>query len=314
MRWPVVRSCRDTVERTTRLAAAAGITRQHQLLGTHASRARIGHALREAAAGLDPHGHLLVAFTGHSDREPADPDEPPGIGWCVHDGTLPLVEVAALLSVVPPTALITVIADTCYAAALSGFTIPATVVLLAACGANQQVLANPAEGFVARLEQLVLPGGQPNPRCTSYRWLNRQPRQDTPDMERLSVWTNRLSAWSRGPFRQPCSPHRLAVREVNSAAQSQRNGGPARHVPADRGDRRRGDGKSLRLPLAATRHRPPHQARRKRACRVLTRPSAASPRPCGIMAALGLVAPITRRYTRSSSGPRQLHHERIIDL
>ena len=162
-RWPVVRSCRDTVERTTRLAAAAGITRHHQLLGTSASRARIGHTLREAAAGLDPHGHLLVAFTGHSDREPAGPGQPPGIGWCVHDGTLPLAEVAALLSVVPPTALVTVIADTCYAAALSGFTIPATVILLAACGANQQVLANPAEGFVTRLEQLVLPGGQPSP-------------------------------------------------------------------------------------------------------------------------------------------------------
>ena len=199
-RWAAVRSCRDTVQRTTRLAAAAGITRQHQLLGTRASRARIGHALGEAATGLDPHGHLLLAFTGHSDREPAGPDQPPAIAWCVHDGTLPLAEVAALLSAAPPTALITVIADTCYAAALSGFTIPATMVLLAACGANQQILANPAEGFVTRLEQLVLPGGQPNPRCTSYRWLNRQLRQDTPDVERPGVWTNHLAAWSQRPF------------------------------------------------------------------------------------------------------------------
>jgi tetratricopeptide (TPR) repeat protein len=71
--------------------------------------------------------------------------------------------------------------------ALSSFTIPATVVLLAACGANQQVLANPAEGFAARLEQLVLPDGQPNPRCTSYRWLNWQLRQDSPDVERPGV-------------------------------------------------------------------------------------------------------------------------------
>jgi len=49
--------------------------------------------LGKAATGLDPHGHLLVAFTGHSDREPADPDEPPGIVWCVHGGTLPFAEV-----------------------------------------------------------------------------------------------------------------------------------------------------------------------------------------------------------------------------
>ena len=209
-RWPAVRACRDTVERTTRLAAAAGITRQHQLLGTCASRARIGHALREAAACLDAHGHLLVAFTGHSDREPAGPDQPPAIAWCVHDGTLPLAEVAALLSAVPPTAVITVIADTCYAAALSGFTIPATVILLAACGANQQTLANPAEGFVSRLERLVLPGGQPNPRCTSYRWLNRQLRQDTPDVERPRVWANRLSAWSQRPFHPASGQRHLA--------------------------------------------------------------------------------------------------------
>jgi hypothetical protein len=216
-RWAAVRSCRDTVERTARLAAAAGITRQHQLLGTHTSRGQIGHALREAAAGLDPHGHLLVAFTGHSDREPAGPGQPPAIAWCVHDGTLPLAEVAGLLSAVPPTALITVIADTCYAAALSGFTIPATVVLLAACGANQQTLANPTEGFVSRLEQLVLPGGQPNPRCTTYRWLNRQLRADSPDVERPRVWANRLCAWSRRPFhpasrqQQPAGPRPTAI-------------------------------------------------------------------------------------------------------
>jgi len=179
----------------------------------------------EAAAGLDPHGHLLVAFTGHSDREPAGPDEPPGIGWCVHDGTLPLAEVAALLSAVPPTALITVIADTCYAAAPSGFTIPATVILLATCGADQQVLANPAEGFVARLEQLVLPGGQPNPRCTSYRWLHRQLRQDTPDVERPRVWTNRLSAWSQRPF-HPVSRQHLAG--LQSAAIAGRAGNQRR--------------------------------------------------------------------------------------
>jgi hypothetical protein len=226
-RWPALRSCRDTVEQTTGLAAAAGITRQHQLLGAHASRAQIGHALGEAAGGLDPHGHLLVAFTGHSDREPAGPGQPPGIAWCVHDGTLPLAETAALLSAVPPTALITVIADTCYAAALSSFTIPATVVLLAACGADQQVLANPAEGFVTRLEQLVLPGGQPNPLCTTYRWLNRQLRQDTPDVERPRVWTNHLPAWSRRPFHQPRSPHSRAVTEVNGAAQSRQGQRPS---------------------------------------------------------------------------------------
>ena len=67
--WPAVRSCRDTLQRTTRLAAAAGITRQLELLGARASRAEVTGALRQAAAELDPDGHLLLAFTGHSDRE-----------------------------------------------------------------------------------------------------------------------------------------------------------------------------------------------------------------------------------------------------
>lgn len=208
-RWPVVRSCHDTVERTSRLAAAAGITRHHRLLGTRATRAAISHALREAAARLDPHGHLLVAFTGHSDRDRPDPDQPPAIAWCLHDGTLPLADVAALLAAVPPTAFVTVIADTCYAGALSGFPVPATMVLLAACGASQEILANPQDTFAARVERLVLPGGQFNPRCTSYRWLNRQLSEDSPDVERPQVWANRLSAWSQQPFRPARTPSAL---------------------------------------------------------------------------------------------------------
>jgi hypothetical protein len=196
---PAVRSCRDTIERTSRLANAAGITRQCRLLGARASRAEVKGALRRAAAGLDPHGHLLLAFTGHSDRDPGD--GPPGVAWCLYDGSLPLAEVAALLAAVPPTALITVIADTWYAAALSGFTIPATVVLLAACGADQQILTSPASGFVARLERLVLRHDRPNPFCTNYRWLNWQLRSASPEAERPRVWTNRPDAWSHVPFR-----------------------------------------------------------------------------------------------------------------
>jgi hypothetical protein len=135
--------CRDTLDRTSRLAAAAGITSQQMLLGAHAGRAEVIGGLRRGAAGLDPRGHLLLAFTGHSDRGRAGPGRPPEVAWCLSDGTLPLTEVAALLGTVVPTAFITVIADTCYAAALSRFAFPATVVLLAACGADQEILAHP---------------------------------------------------------------------------------------------------------------------------------------------------------------------------
>jgi len=101
-----------------------------------------------------------------------------------------------------------VIADTCYAAALSRFAFPATVVLLAACGADQEILAHPATGFAARLEQLVLTRGRPNPACTSYLWLNRQFRRNSPDVECPLVWTNRPVVWSQRPFRPISGPSR----------------------------------------------------------------------------------------------------------
>jgi hypothetical protein len=218
-------SCRDTLERTSRLAAAAGITRQQTFLGAHASRAEVIGALRRGAADLDPRGHLLLAFTGHSDRGRGGLGRPPEVAWCLSDGALPLTEIAALLGTVVPTAFITVIADTCYAAALSRFTIPAIVVLLAACGADQEILARPASGFAARLEQLVLADGQPNPACTSYLWLNRQFRRDSPDVERPLVWTNRPFVWSQRPFRPISGPSRPA-RPVRSAAALARPGVP----------------------------------------------------------------------------------------
>jgi hypothetical protein len=137
--------------------------------------------------------------------EPVSAGRPRSRGACP-TVRLPLTEVAALLGTVPPSAFITVIADTCYAAALSRFAFAATVVLLAACGADQEILAYPATGFAARLEQLVLAGGQPNPACTSYLWLNRQFRRDSPDVERPLVWTNRPFVWSQRPFRPISGP------------------------------------------------------------------------------------------------------------
>jgi hypothetical protein len=201
--WPGVRSCRDTLERTSRLAAAAGITRQRRLLGLRASRAGVRHALRHAAAELDPRGHLLVTFTGHSDRALPPGDGPPEVSWSLYDGALPLAQVAALLAVLPPTARITMISDTGYAAALSAFHIPATVVLLAACGADQEIMPSQAASFAARLEQLMLRDGRPNPDCVSYRWLNWQLRQDVPDAERPRVWINRPALWSQRPWSRP---------------------------------------------------------------------------------------------------------------
>ena len=85
--------CRDALERTSRLAAAAGITRQRTLPGVHAGRAEVIEGLRRGAAGLDPRGHLLLAFTGHSDRGRAGLGRPPEVAWCLSGGPLPLTAI-----------------------------------------------------------------------------------------------------------------------------------------------------------------------------------------------------------------------------
>ena len=72
---------------------------------------------------------------------------------------------------------------------------------------------NTRGNVLSSLAELVLRDGKPNPGCTSYRWLNWQLRQDSPDVERPRVWTNRLSAWSQRPFHPPGGPQRPACRE-----------------------------------------------------------------------------------------------------
>lgn len=195
-----LRSSRDTVDRLARLAVAAGITEQRELAGARATRDRVSAALQLAATELGPQGQLLLTFTGHSDPGAVQADGSRDIAWCLHDGGIRLVEVAALLAALPPTAQVIVVSDTCYAAALSRYTVPARMVLVAACGADQQILARPTTGFAARLERLVIPGGRRNPHCASYTWLDTQLRLDSPDVERPRVWTNEAAAWAERPF------------------------------------------------------------------------------------------------------------------
>jgi hypothetical protein len=212
-RWAPQLSCVDTIERASRLAVAAGITQQQALTGTRATREQVRHALRSAAAQMGHGGQLLLTFTGHSDSGATDSCGPGDVSWCLHDGTLRLAEVADALNTLPPASRVVVISDTCYAAALSRFPISATLALIAACEAHQQILARPATTFVARLEQLVLPRGQRNPHCTSYSWLDRRLRQDTPDVERPCVWASKASIWAERPFH----PWSLAAGQTGAA-------------------------------------------------------------------------------------------------
>jgi hypothetical protein len=197
--WARPLSCRDTVERLSRLCQAAGIRAQQVLLGPDATTAPARTAIAAAAAGTGPGGLLVLTFSGHSERPvPGAHDG----GWCLHDAALRHAETAGLLAAAPASARIAIIADTCYAAACAAtFTgVPATTVVLAACAENQATLNYQHSAFVHKLERLTYPGGKPNPDCASYAWLRRELRQDTPDAERPDIRTNHPAAMRQRPF------------------------------------------------------------------------------------------------------------------
>ena len=200
--WPRLRACRDSVERLTELCDAAGIATQHRLLGTDATVGGVREAIADAAAAVRPGGLLMLTFSGHSER--AVPDEHVG-GWCLRDGTLYHAETALLLAGAPPWSQLVVVADTCYATSFATVIadLPADTVLLAACGTNQATLDYPVSPFVSTLQRLTFPHQTPNPDCTSYSWLRRELRRDTPDVERPDVCANRPHAMHWQPFQPP---------------------------------------------------------------------------------------------------------------
>jgi hypothetical protein len=199
--WPRLRSCRDSVERLTQLCTAAGITTQRRLLGIDATLGQVRAAIAEQAAHTRPGGLFVLTFSGHSER--AVPGEHDG-GWCLRDGTLQHTDTADILLAAPPSAHLLVIADTCYAASFATVLtrLPATTVLLAACAANQGILDYPVSMFVTALQRLTFPDGMANPANTSYAWLRQQLRNDTPDVERPDICTNRPHAWHWRPFQR----------------------------------------------------------------------------------------------------------------
>jgi hypothetical protein len=196
-----VRSAHDSLARMSRVCAAAGLRDQRRLVGQDATTPRLRGILTDAVEDIDPFGLLVLTFTGHSDRRRRDMRGEPVVRWCLYDGGLDVRGVADLLGALPSTARVIVVADTCYAGAFARHAdVACALVLLGACAENQTTISGPTSEFAVRLEDLVCPGGRPNPACVSYRWLKRQLHQDTPDAERPVVWTNRESAWTHRPF------------------------------------------------------------------------------------------------------------------
>jgi hypothetical protein len=191
-------SCRDTLERLTRLTRAAGIQEQCCLAGTQATCAAVTETLTRGATALDHKGMLVVTFAGHTVRHHDQ------TCWCLHDGESPLSEIAACFASATASAQVVVVADTCYGAALQRYAdLAATLILIAACGADQHTMIRRTSLFIGRLEQLTYSDGIWNAACTTYRWLHKRLRDQTPDVERPEVWTNRTAAWRQRPCALP---------------------------------------------------------------------------------------------------------------
>src|SRR5262245_47320379 len=201
-RWPPVVCAGDSTARMSRLCAAAGIETQRSLLGAEATCATVRAALACAAAELDRHGLFVLTFIGHSEREQSLADT----RWCLHDGALPLEELAGLLAALPGPARAAIVSDTCFAGALAYFLADRpTLVLVAGCGEQQFTTNRRTSLLVRRLENLVFPGGERSHDCPTYADLSEQLVRDTPDAERPILWTNREPAWRHRPF-DPAPP------------------------------------------------------------------------------------------------------------
>jgi hypothetical protein len=151
-------------------------------------RAAVVETLAHGATALAPAGLLVVTFAGHTVRHHDQ------TFWCLHDGELPLGAVAACFTGAVASAQLIVVADTCYGAALQRYAdLAAPLVLIAACGADQHAMIRRTSEFIGRLEELTYPDGIQNPACTTYRWLHERLRDQTPDVERPEVWTNRAA-------------------------------------------------------------------------------------------------------------------------
>jgi hypothetical protein len=193
-RWPPSMAAADTVQRTARICAHAGIVEQHTLAGEQATMAAVRAALQQASERLAPDGVLVMTFSGHTVRG----DGPIGTArWCLFDGGLELSEIARHLAVLHESCRIVLICDTCYAAAIAQVLVGAQQVLvLASCSDEQTMIDRRASEFVVRLEAFLCATRDHG----SVDELRARLEDDTPDCERPAVWTNTAAWWSARPL------------------------------------------------------------------------------------------------------------------
>jgi len=189
-RWPPSLTSRDTARRAERICAQAGIAEQRTLAGEQATADAVLEALRDAGAVLADGGVLVLTFSGHTERG----NGPIGTArWCLVQGGLELSRIAHHLALLPRSASVVVISDTCYAAAIIRALVGTqAVIVVAGCGEEETMVIRARSEFVVRLEDFVC-----STRASgSLEQLRELLEADTPDCERPVVWTNAAHRWS----------------------------------------------------------------------------------------------------------------------
>jgi hypothetical protein len=140
-----------------------------------------------------------VTFSGHTERGDGPIET---ARWCLVGGGMMLSQIADHLAQLPPAARLVIIADTCYAAAITQCLRGAQLaVVVASCAEDQTMVERARSEFVVRLEDLVC--SDPS---RSIDELRAALEADTPDCERPVVWTNAADRW---PSELVAVPRRL---------------------------------------------------------------------------------------------------------
>lgn len=208
-RWPPPHASQDTLGRALRICALVGIGEQRVRAGHQATAAAVRDALATAAATLGDDSLLVVSFAGHTERG----DGPIATArWCLVGGGITLADLADDLARLPRSTWISIIADTCYAAAIATVLHgPQAVVVIGSCGDDQTMIERAhselivrIEGFVHAEMQEAMRPPQGHATGSALDALRDVLEADTPDCERPVVWTNAedrlgsgLTAWCR---------------------------------------------------------------------------------------------------------------------
>lgn len=227
--------CQRALADVRALCRDAGIpaSRQRQIKGPNATRARVIAELEAAAAALPTDALFVLSFAGHgSQLEDTLIDEADGLdeAWCLYDGPLLDDELGVLLDRFAKRAHVAVVSDCCYSSGLAGFrhelggfhhALPRPLVpprrpgvspsparhrtprpRVALVGATQgsRVIADNTPTLAGRIRAAIFTEGARDPDCPDYGALETLLVTGQPADKRPTIWCSPDAVRSQVPF------------------------------------------------------------------------------------------------------------------